>query len=110
MKQYVIDELRLPDYRAIKKYMDEHFESGKLDGIYIIPLQEELLTDLQREHTECQPHYLSVELDEQRVSCELLVRTPNRVRCNCIAYADDRQRNWVIQMMDAVLDRLGIYV
>ena len=39
---------------------------------------------------------------------ELLVRTKNRVRCDCIAYADEKQFVWLIQYIDAVFEKLDI--
>ena len=41
---------------------------------------------------------------------ELLVRTQNRIRCECIAYATDEQRNWLIRLVDDMLAQLGISV
>jgi hypothetical protein len=42
------------------------------------------------------------------MACELLVRTRQRVRCSCIAYATRPQRNWIIQMLDEIFDELNI--
>jgi hypothetical protein len=52
----------------------------------------------------------AVELEETRLSIELLVRTRNRIRCNCIAYATPEQRNWLIRRVDDMLEQLGISV
>ena len=110
MKQYVIDELRYKDYEALQKYFQTHFSSSGLEGLYWIPLDAEMLSDTQRSHTECHPHYFAVELEPERLSCELLVRTAARIRCNCITYADERQRAWLLQVIDAVLEKLAINV
>jgi hypothetical protein len=67
-----------------------------------------LLTEAQLAHGECRPHYLTVELEPERMCCELLVRTRNRVKCSCMGYATDQQRNWFIGMIDAVLEKLSI--
>ena len=45
-----------------------------------------------------------------RLVCELLVRTGNRVRCSCITYANRQQREWLIDTVDAILDKLGVKV
>ncbi len=110
MKQYVIDELRRADYEVLQKYFQTHFSASGLDGLYWIPLDADILSDTQRSHAECQPHYFSIELQPDRLTCELLVRTSERVRCNCIAYADERQREWLLQAIDAVLEKLAINV
>jgi hypothetical protein len=108
MKQYVIDEVRPEDYKALKRYLDEQFGLAVMDGIYWIPVETELLTDIQLAHKECQPHYLALELDPARLACELLVRTQNRMRCDCIRYATVKQRNWLFELIDNMFNRLDI--
>jgi len=108
MKQYVIDELRPWDHEKIKAYMDKHFGGEGLEGIYWIPIDADQLDDIQAAHTECQPFFFAVELTSSQMACELLVRTRNRVRCNCIRYATESQRNWIISLVDAVFEQLKI--
>jgi hypothetical protein len=108
MKQYVIDEIRPQDYEKIKAYLDEKFGSSGLDGLYWIPVDETLLSATQSAHPNCAPFFMSLELTEDRLAGELLVRTRNRVRCDCIHYADKRQRDWLLETMDAMFDKLGI--
>jgi len=64
MKQYVVDQLRPADYEAVKAYLDENFESSSVEGIYWIPLDQGILTEVQAEHTECQPFYFAVDLEQ----------------------------------------------
>ena len=108
MKQYVIDEIRPQDAEKIKTYLDETFGASGLDGLYWIPLDETLLSEVQKAHNDCAPFFMSLELTPDRLAGELLVRTRRRVRCDCIHYADKRQRDWLIETMDAMFDRLGI--
>ena len=108
MKQYVIDELRPEDYGALKKYLEEQFGQAEMDGIYWIPVATELLADIQLQHEGCRPHFLALDLDPGRIACELLVRTKNRLRCDCIQYASEQQRNWLIELIDNMFNRLEI--
>ena len=108
MKQYVIDELRLDDYKKLKAYFDENFNSSDIDGIYWIPLEQVPLTNIQTEHTECQPFYFAIELKPDTLACELLVRTKSRVRCDCISYATEKQLSWLISFMDGIFVKLEI--
>ncbi len=108
MKQYVIDDIRLEDHGKLKRYLDERYGNSGVDGLYWLPLPEDLLTPLQKAHKECAPFYFSVELTEDRLCCELLVRTKKRMRCDCIAYAAEAQRNWIIDVADAFLAELEI--
>jgi hypothetical protein len=108
MKQYVIDELRPEDYKKIKAYMDENFGDSALEGVYWMPLDREMLTGIQSEHVDCQPFYFAMELEPNRMACELLVRTKSRIRCGCIGYATEAQRNWIIGVTDAIFEKLEI--
>jgi len=108
MKHYVIDELRPDDNKKLKAYLDETFNSSNIDGIYWIPIDQEYLTDIQTEHTECQPFYFAIELNPDILACELLVRTKNRVRCDCISYTTERQLSWFIRFVDSIFDKLEI--
>lgn len=108
MKQYVIDEIRPADYEKIRAYLDETFGDAGIEGLYWIPLDETLLSTVQRAHEACAPFYMALELAPDRLSGELLVRTRKRVRCDCIHYADPRQRDWLIHTIDAIFERLEI--
>ena len=108
MKQYVIDELRAADYESLKTYLQEHYGPAAVDGIYWIPLENGLLTDIQKAHRDCQPHYFAVDLDENRLALELLVRTKSVLRCDCIGYATEAQRNWLIALIDDIFNQLEI--
>ena len=108
MKQYVIDELRPADYRKIKSYLDVTFDSSPLDGIYWVPLDADHYNRIQAEHTACQPFYFAIDLEANMMACELLIRTKDRLRCDCISYATDRQRNWLIGYIDHMFKKLDI--
>lgn len=108
MKQYVIDEIRLADHQKIKDYLDATLGDSGVNGLYWLPMDATLLSDVQRSHTDCAPFVMALELGADRLAGELLVRTRQRVRCDCIRYADQRQRNWLVQTMDAMFDQLGI--
>jgi hypothetical protein len=98
MKQYVIDELR----------PDETYGFAEMGGIYWVPIATQVLTEIQHAHTECQPFYFAIDLEADRLALELLVRTKNRVRCVCIAYASINQRNWIMGAVDAIFEKLNI--
>jgi len=108
MKQYVIDELRPADYKALKTYLSEQYGSAALDGIYWIPIAPDMLTEIQLAHTECRPQCFAVDLDDNRLACEFLMRSKSRVRCDCMDYATENQRNWLIGLIDNIFDRLQI--
>lgn len=108
MKQYLIDELRPQDYETIKTYLDDCYGLPVIGGIYWVPLDEAILSPVQRAHADCQPFCFALELEEHQLACELLVRTRNKVRCDCISYATVDQRNWFIDLIDGMLEQLKI--
>lgn len=108
MKQYVIDELRQKDHEKLKSYLKEKFGSSSGGDIFWIPIDKKILTSVQAEHTECQPFYFAIDLEPNFLACELLVRTKSNVRCNCMAYATQSQRNWLISLIDSIFTHLTI--
>jgi hypothetical protein len=108
MKQYVIDEIRPQDYKKINHYLDENYGNAGMEGLYWVPVEQTMLSDVQKAHTACAPFFMAMELGPDRLAAELLVRTRSRVRCDCIHYADQRQRDWLIQVVDAIFEKLEI--
>ncbi len=110
MKQYQIDELRVEDHEKMKAYLDKHIRTSPMEGLYWLPIKEDLLVGVHASHKECGPHYFALELVEGRLSCELLVRAENSLRCDCIRYASKEQRDWLIEFIDAILEKLEISI
>jgi hypothetical protein len=110
MKQYVIDQLRETDYEQILEFLNERADKTALDGMYWVNLPEHLHSSIQREHTQCRPHYFAVNLDYRRVAFELLIRSRRIIRCNCISYATPEQREYILGYADDMLEQLGIQV
>ena len=108
MKQYVIDELRPTDYEMVKTYLDENFSSSNVNGIYWVQLDQDILTKIQAEHKDCQPFYFAIDLEPNLITFELLIRTKKRIRCDCMGYANEKQRNWLIRLADSIFDTLEI--
>ena len=108
MKQYVIDELRPGEFQKIKAYLSLNHARSGVENLYWIELEREILTEVQAAHTRCQPFYFAVDVIPERLSCELLVRTKNRMRCGCMDYATVKQRNWLIDMIDAMIAEIGL--
>ena len=108
MKQYVIDEIRPADHGKLKVHLDTHYSVPGYDGLYHLILDETLLNRQQKAHPECGPHYFALELLPDRLNCEMLVRSDQRIRCDCIQYADKAQQRWLLDAIDAIFDALDI--
>lgn len=110
MKQYVIDQLRYGDFEKIQEFLDTHTHRAAMEGIYWVNLPERLWSAVQREHGACRPHYFAINLGHDEVAFELLVRSSQVIRCNCIAYATPEQREFILDFADDMLGRLNIKV
>jgi hypothetical protein len=110
MKQYVVDQLCAEDQARLKVALETELGPAAAGGIYWLVLDAALWNDVQVAHTDCQPFCVAIELEADRLVCELLVRTRNRMRCDCMGYADAHQRTWLIDTVDGMLQRLQITV
>lgn len=108
MKQYVVDELRPLDYEKIQRALNDRFGPPEMGSLYWIPLATEQLSPLQHAHRDCRPFYFAVQLEAGSLACELLVRTRERVRCECMGYATGQQRDWLIALVDRILEENAI--
>jgi hypothetical protein len=108
MKQYVIDQLQENDFLSLKEHLDKNLENTMLEGIYWVDLPEELYTDMQRQHQSCQPYYFAVNLNFRQIGFEWLIRSRQTLHCPCMAYADSRQLDFIVQYADTLLEKLKI--
>ena len=108
MKQYVIDQLRESDFGQIQEYLGRNAISTGLAGIYWVNLPPDLYSSIQREHSACHPYYFAITLTWNDVAFELLIRSRQVIRCHCIAYATQQQRDYIIRFADRMLEELGI--
>lgn len=110
MKQYVIDQLRESDFYDIQGFLDGRTQQTSLEGIYRVELPVELYSNLQSEHTKCQPYYFAIHLSRNEVAFEFLIRSLQFLRCTCIGYATPRQRDYILDFADIMLDELQIKI
>ncbi|MDR3628874.1 MAG: hypothetical protein P4L42_00915 [Desulfocapsaceae bacterium] len=73
-------------------------------GLYWIALPPDLLSPTQHGHEKCGPFYLAVEVENDSIRFELLVRSHANLHCSCIAYATPVQRQFVLDFIDRMLD------
>jgi len=88
----------------------ENFKKFELGVIYEIPIEQSILTDIQVRHAECQPFYFSILLEPESIAFEMLVRTKKTIRCECVTYATDKQRDWLITFADSIFEQLEIII
>ncbi|WP_419787919.1 hypothetical protein [Pseudodesulfovibrio sp.] len=113
MRTYLVDDLYEDDFAKIVKALDDIKLNGPLEGIYYLPLPEDLLDSEQKDHlAECGPYFMALEtvkgVSESHIRLELLVRGRKKIRCSCITYATAAQRKHMIEYLDQFIEDLGI--
>lgn len=104
MRQIVIDELSPMEKDNIDSYLKRNLKKGPMIGLYWIEIPEELLADNQKGHDQCGPFYCGVEVEDQQVRFELLVRSTANLHCTCIAHANRQQRDFVLDFIDKMVE------
>ncbi|MFC1837509.1 hypothetical protein ACFLYW_02380 [Thermodesulfobacteriota bacterium] len=103
MRQYVIDQLSREERDNIESYFKRALKPGPMEGVFWIEVSRDLLSGDQLEHEDCGPFFFAVELAEESVCFELLVRSQSNLHCSCIAYATAAQRDFVLRFADQML-------
>ena len=108
MRSYLIDELRSSDIKKIDTFLDENAIRSNLDQLYWVKIPEDLLSGIQFEHRDCQPHAFAIELGEDWVKLEFLVRSMKNMQCTCPGYCTGQQQNFIINFALQMLEQLDI--
>lgn len=106
MRSLLLDELSSQDVAKVRQHLKEQATASGLEDLYWIELPSELLADLQTAHQHCQPHRLAVEVGQDFVKFELLIRPVGSLRCECGAYASDEQRRFILETADRMVAEL----
>ena len=107
MREYVISDLKPAETQALEEALTARNLAAGIEHLYWLPVSE--LTAVQREHAaSCGPHVVALEVEETALRMELLIRAKNRLRCDCIAYADAGQTRALLASLHELLAELGI--
>ena len=108
MRQFVINELRKDDIEKFSAYLQKNSSPGALDGMFWLALPDNLLDEAQDGHGECGPFLFAVEMGDDFVSFELLVRSRDNLHCSCNSFATTAQRQFVLDFIDNMLAETGV--
>ena len=108
MRQYHLDEIRRNDIPRLRDYLHEHALASNLDGIWWVDLPEDLLSPEQFAHADCRPFRFAVELGDNFVRFEFLIRSQKTMRCSCIGYATRQQREFILAFADRLVENLEL--
>ncbi len=73
-------------------------------------LPVELYSDIQKEHKQCHPFCFAVNLSSNQADFELLIRSRRILRCTCMSYSDSKQRDYIMDYADRMLEELNIKI
>lgn len=116
MRTYLLEDIAEVDFNKIEEAFNELKLNGPLEGIYYLPLPEKLLQQEQIDHLdECGPYFMALETvrtphEEHHIRMELLVRSRNKIRCSCVTYATQPQRQHMIDYLDQFIEELEISI
>ena len=108
MRQYMLDEISRNDIPRVREYLQEHAIAAGLEGIWWVDLPEDLLSPEQFSHRDCRPHRFAVELGDNFVRFEFLIRSKQTMRCTCIGYATRPQRDFILAFADRLVAELAL--
>ena len=108
MRHYQLDELRRNDIPRVRDYLQEHAQASSLEGIWWVDLPEDLLSPEQFAHSDCRPFRFAVELGDDFVRFEFLIRSLQTMRCSCIGYATRPQRDFILAFADRLVEELAL--
>jgi hypothetical protein len=108
MRQYTLDEISRSDIPRVREYLKAHAAASSLADIWWVDLREDLLSPEQFSHRDCQPFRFAVELGDDFVRFEFLIRSRETMRCGCIGYATRVQREFILAFADRLVEDLAL--
>ena len=108
MRTYLIDELSPSKTDKIREFLGEHAIRSTLNEIFWVRIPDDLLSEMQFQHSQCRPHVFAVELGSDWVKMELFVRSLEGMRCDCPGYCTGQQKNFILKFADGMIEQLNI--
>ncbi len=108
MRQYQLDEIRKKDIPRIREYLEKHAQASGLADIWWVDVGPDLLSPEQFEHENCRPYRFAIELGDDFVRFEFLIRSEKTMRCSCIDYATRQQREFILAFADRLVEELDL--
>ncbi len=106
MHSYLIDELTEDQTQNITKRLDAMGLGSGIEGVYWLPIPQNLHNTIQNEHVEkCGPYIMALEVADDCLCLELLVRAKNALHCNCVSYAQSELEQYMMRYVDSLLSQ-----
>ncbi len=108
MRGYIIDEISKPDIIRIAEFLKKNAVSSNVENLFRIHIPEELLDRTQSGHKDCRPFRSSIEVGDDWVRAEFLIRGSGKFGCECDSYSSKEQRAFILNFMDRMIKELNI--
>jgi hypothetical protein len=109
MRTYVLDEISRKDMVRVREWVAERADLSGVEDLYWINFQPDMLSATQHDHKDCQPHCFAIELGQNYVKFELLIRSRNNYRCRtCPDFASPQQRRFILEFADRLVHDLDL--
>ena len=109
MKAYRIDELSPADIQKITDRLNDMSLGSELQSLFWLPVPDAMLTAEQKEHKPlCGPYAMALEILDDGISLEFLVRARNKISCRCVRYASEELILHMMKYVDGMLHDLHI--
>ena len=108
MRAYMIDEIASDDIEKIRSFLGNNSISSNLEGIFWIRIPSDILTEIQLEHQNCQPHITAAEVGRDWLKLEFFVRSLTNMNCACAGYCNPEQKEFIINFAEAMIEQLAI--
>ena len=108
MRQIVLNELNKDEAQKARGFLDSNLRAAAVIGLYWLQIPQELRGEAQAGHELCGPFAFAVELGDDFLSFELLVRSESNLHCSCTAYATPGQRDFLLALMDRLVNEQAL--
>ncbi|NPA49801.1 MAG: hypothetical protein GXO20_07440 [Thermodesulfobacteria bacterium] len=109
MQNFTVDRLSPEEISRLERVLKQKTQPSPLGGLFWIRIPEEVLAPVQKEHAQsCGPHYFAVEIGEDFISFEFLVRNFQRVRCSCMSPATPAQKVFLLELAKEIFRLAGV--
>ncbi len=104
MQEEIVIPCSLQQHMKLKAYLDELELASSIPDLYWLPVPTELLNQIQLEHQDsCGPYAMALDLSDDRVVLETLVRAQNQLHCACIALAEPELTRHMLDYLNLLL-------
>lgn len=111
MRYILIDEMDSKETDAVKNHLRSLGMESNIAGLFWLPVPQEYLEPVQAEHAaECGPHVMALDVRENDMQLELLVRAQGKIRCECVRSASEKLSAYMLAYIENMAESLKIRI